>query len=235
MLKIALSITQAFIIPPRCVLCERQLMNPYPVCRRCYRQFTPLTNYCDCCGYPDIDTRRCGPCLSQPPPFEVYVPIFMYQDELKALIHHYKFQQQLYLSKVFAKIMRGPIQRHYRDKTYPSLLIAMPSHPKRTRERGFNPALEIAKYLSLYCQIPLEYKAVKRVKSSPPQSSLPLKLRATNVRAAFRCERQLPHHIAVVDDVMTSGETLKSLCRMLKRHGATQIDLWVLARTPISQ
>lgn len=108
----------------------------------------------------------------------------------------------------------------------------MPMHPKRLTERGFNQSLEIARLISQTLQINLDYHSCQRIKYAPPQASLPLKERIHNIRGVFDCQQRLQgRHIAIVDDVMTTGASLNELAKTLKQVGAAHVECWVIART----
>lgn len=112
------------------------------------------------------------------------------------------------------------------------LIVPLPLHPLRLRERGFNQALEIARIVARAWQLPLDYRSCERSHHSPPQASLPWKERLRNVRGAFLCRSDLTgRHVAAVDDVMTSGATLNEFARSLKKAGAARVTNLVVART----
>jgi predicted amidophosphoribosyltransferase len=104
-------------------------------------------------------------------------------------------------------------------------------HPDRLRERGFNQSAEIARAVSRQTGIPLALASLVRTRPTPPQAALPLKERAGNVRGAFECGADLAgRRVLLVDDVMTSGATLRECARVLKLHGAATITVAVVAR-----
>jgi len=108
----------------------------------------------------------------------------------------------------------------------------MPLHPARLRERGFNQSLELARRIAAKLDIPLLSHACQRVRDTPPQSALKWKERGKNMRRAFTCTEDLSgKHIAVVDDVMTSGASLNEVALALRRAGAREVSAWVIART----
>ena len=116
------------------------------------------------------------------------------------------------------------------------LIIPMPMHHTRLKERGFNQALEIAKVLTKNCKEKLDYKSVIRQTLTPPQASLPLKERVKNIKGAFKVNADKPDklqgkRIAIVDDVMTTGASLNELAKTLKKAGAAHVECWVIART----
>lgn len=108
----------------------------------------------------------------------------------------------------------------------------MPLHQKRLAERGFNQSLEVAKIVGKALNISLDYTACLRTKYSPPQASLPLRQRATNIKGAFTCTKSLTGlRIALIDDVMTTGASLNALAKAVKAKGASHVECWVIART----
>ena len=113
-----------------------------------------------------------------------------------------------------------------------TLIIPMPLHPQRLKERGFNQSLEIAKVLAKTLKLPLDYKSCERIKFSPPQASLPLKERIKNMKNAFICHSNLTgQHVLLLDDVMTTGASLNELAKTCKKAGALSISCIVVART----
>ena len=115
----------------------------------------------------------------------------------------------------------------------PWTLHAVPLSDERLRERGFNQAREISRHASRLTGIPIATDACRRVVHTSPQSQLPWKERSKNVRKAFVCLEQLAGlHVAVVDDVLTTGSTMNEVARTLKKAGAARVSAWVVCRTP---
>lgn len=112
------------------------------------------------------------------------------------------------------------------------MLVALPLARGRQRERGYNQAQELARRLAQDLALPLGMGLVQRLGAAAPQSSLPWKERARNIRGAFRVTGNLSgRHVAVVDDVMTTGATLTEFAKVLREAGAVRVTNWVLART----
>lgn len=107
----------------------------------------------------------------------------------------------------------------------------MPLHPNRLKERGFNQALEISRYIAKQYDVPLILDGCKRIKHTVPQMGLPWKSRHKNIRNAFACNIELSGmHVAVIDDVMTTGATLNELAKVLHKQGAREISNWIVSR-----
>jgi ComF family protein len=151
------------------------------------------------------------------------------------MIQRYKYGDALSLSHAFGQLISEKIDLIGNTNNV-DLIIPMPMHPARLKQRGFNQALEIAKItdrvLNKNTKAKLDYKSVTRQTLTPPQASLPLKDRVKNIKGAFKVNANLSgKRIAIVDDVMTTGASLNELAKTLKQAGATHVECWVIART----
>lgn len=183
---------------------------------------------CPRCSLPTLGGEICGHCLRHPPSLDRTVAAFRYEFPLDALIQKLKYGQQLNILPPLAAALVQRAQAAPR----PDLLIAMPLHPLRLRERGFNQAQELAKIIAQRLGIPLPSKGAERIRATAPQVGLPWKERAGNLRNAFASTMDLTgKHVAIVDDVMTTGASLNELGLALRRQGAREISAWVVART----
>ncbi len=150
---------------------------------------------------------------------------------MDSLLQHYKYKETLHLANTFASLVIDK-KPSFTTNNKIDLIIPMPMHATRLKERGFNQALEVARLISKSMQIKLDYTSCQRTKYTPPQASLPLKQRIKNIRGVFKCQQNLQDlNIAVVDDVMTTGASLNELAKTLKQAGATHVECWVIART----
>ncbi|WP_298832207.1 ComF family protein [uncultured Piscinibacter sp.] len=171
----------------------------------------------------------CGACLREPPPFERSVAALDYAPPWDALIRHYKFHERPELAALLAGLLREAV----RDEPTPDLLLPAPLSEARLRERGFNQAWEIARRLGPRA----DARLLLRIRDTPHQADLPLDLRFANVRGAYAVEplrlaQVEGRHVALVDDVLTTGATAAEMARTLLAAGAARVHLWVLARTP---
>ena len=170
----------------------------------------------------------CGACIAKPPAFDHTVAALSYAFPVNALIHSLKYQTNLPMAPVLADFLLARID----EDSFPDFIVPMPLHPVRLRERGFNQALEIARKVAKQCGIPLLPDVCKRIKDTASQAELPWKEREKNIRGAFTCETDLTgKHIAMLDDVMTTGATLNELAKALRKQGAIHVSGWVVART----
>jgi len=166
--------------------------------------------------------------LQKPPAFDHAVAAFSYSFPIDQLIKALKFHERLILVDFLADALAKCIT------SKPDFIIAVPLHPTRLRERGFNQSQLLAVRISKQLGIPLLTDACQRVRDTPPQSSLPWKERDKNIRNAFSMEpdgRVQGKHVAIMDDVMTTGASLGEIARTLKLAGASEVSAWVVART----
>ena len=216
------------LLPQDCLLCGIRSVRQQP-CPDC-RQDLPFHHgdACPVCGIPSPQAEICGNCLKHPPHFDATCAAFIYAFPLDALLRALKYQGRLAIAELAGTLLAQRVASRPR----PDLVIPMPLHPQRLRERGFNQASEIARVVARRIAVPLAMDAVLRIRATEPQAGLPLERRGKNIRKAFACTQDLTQkRIAIVDDVMTSGASLNELARTLKAAGAAHVECWVTART----
>ena len=225
LLNIGAKLRQALPAQP-CLLCGAFSRNG-AWCKACDSGLPYLTApHCPLCALPTHNGDTCGRCLKFKPQFDRTLAVFAYAFPLDKLVQALKYGEKLSLVNGLADSM---VQR---VEARPDCLAAMPLHPSRLRERGFNQSLELARHLANRLDIPLLPHACQRVRDTPPQTALTWKERGKNMRKAFTCTQDLSGlHVAVVDDVMTSGASLNEVARALRRAGAREVSAWVVART----
>jgi len=173
----------------------------------------------------------CGQCLREPPHFDATRAALDYAFPVDGLIQQLKYGARLPLAALFGDLVADSVKQ---ADTGPAvdLIVPLPLHPARLRERGFNQAAEIARRLSALTGIPLRLDGIRRTVDTPPQAGLHIKQRRANIRGAFACNASLTGmNVAVVDDVMTTGSTLDEFAKTLKAAGAARVENWVAART----
>lgn len=222
------------LLKQHCILCASHQCGSIGICAECLHDL-PWHDQTQCpqCAMLS-DGLICGSCLNSPPHFDAVHALFRYEYPLDKLLQHYKYRESLHLANTFSALWHEKLRQKKLAST-PSalkLMIPMPMHPTRLKQRGFNQALEIARNLSLKFNIALDYQSCRRIKLTPPQATLPLKERVKNIRGVFSCEKNLQGmHIVLVDDVITSGASLNELAKTLKQAGAVHVECWVIART----
>lgn len=174
----------------------------------------------------------CGACIRHPPPFDRTFVLFPYESPIVELISKLKFHQQLSHAVFFSSEMIERIQTTWYPKgTLPELIVPMPLHPKRLRERGFNQANEIAKPIAKYFKKKCFNQIIQRVKHTQAQSGLLKKERYNNIKQAFLSNHDMNGKtIAILDDVITTGATVSECSKILKKNGAKSIHIWCAAR-----
>ena len=181
---------------------------------------------CAVCAVPLASATVCGACLNRPPSFDGLSAVFTYDFPVDALIHAFKYGGRLGLAPALGEVLAAA------GAPAADVLVPVPLAPRRLRERGFNQALELARFVARRHGIPILTGACRRVADTPPQAALPWRERAKNVRRAFVCDAALSGlRVAVVDDVVTTGATLNEIARSLRKAGAASVVGWVLART----
>jgi ComF family protein len=226
---------QHLIYPPTCLLCGAAGSDGLDLCTGCRDELPVNSNPCRRCALPLPAAAPtgaiCGACLKRPPPFERCLVPLLYQYPVGELVTGLKFNQKLSHGRVMAELLLAYIEQEMDEP--PQLLIPVPLHRRRLRQRGYNQALELARPLSRRLNIPLDFWSCRRTRSTEPQSALQIKERRKNVRGAFEIKGEIPaRHVALVDDVVTTGNTAAELARLLRRHGVRRVDVWAVARTP---
>ena len=225
---------QSVLFPSTCVLCHSPTSRSFDICSACECDLPRLSSRCVICAAPlHVDTEQCcGACLHEPPPFDHTIALWQYDFPTNKLILDLKFHAKLVNARIISELFIKQLQRHYEKKNMPECIIPVPLHKKRLHERGFNQAIEIAKPIAKQCKIPLEITLCHRTRATQAQSSLPAKKRQQNIKGAFDLTRPCEYkHIAILDDVVTTGHTIREMCRGLKKAGVERIEVWCVART----
>ena len=161
--------------------------------------------------------------------FDDAVARFEYRFPLDRLVQRFKYGGDLAIGRWLAERLAERVRAAPR----PDLLVVPPLGAARLRERGFNQALEIARTVGKRLGVPVDPRAVARRRDTPPQASLDRRARAANLRGAFACGADVRgRHVAIVDDVLTTGATADAIARVLKAAGAERVGAWAVARAP---
>lgn len=224
------------LLPCSCALCGRT--GETAVCEGCHEHFfATSTSRCSQCAIPlpEHHASTCGDCLNRSPAFDATIVATDYAAPVDQMVLALKFGNRLELAPLFAQKMRDALLRR-RSLALPTILTAVPLGRIRLAERGFNQALEIAKPLSQAIGVRLDPHLVVRQRDTRAQAMLHPDERHRNIRNAFlvsptAMDRLQGQHVGIVDDVMTTGETLNELAMTLKRFGAARVTNFVFART----
>ena len=226
---------EQIVFPTHCLICSQGSHNSYELCANCEQELPRNAAFCRRCAQPlsaQAHGTLCGACQKQPPLFEQVFAPFLYQRQIQSLIKRYKFSDHQPSGRLLETLLIQSIAQQP-TQTVPQALIAVPLHPQRLKERGFNQAQQLAKALSRQLGCKLLNKAVTRKGGLPHQADLDKQARLKNLRYAFVAKQHnLPAHIGIVDDVLTTGATANALARALYKAGAEKIQVYVVARTP---
>lgn len=199
------------------------------ICDHCERSLASLSPACPRCGLGLPVEGTCGECLAHPPSFDRFVSPFAYRFPLDRLVRRFKYTADFAIGRYLGDALAAAAAASPR----PQLLIAAPSSRGRIRERGFNPALVLARRVASRLRLPLHAGAIAKVRETPAQSGLDRTARLANVRSAFEARRRFDGlDVAVVDDVVTTGATMGALAACVRAAGARSVAAWSVARTP---
>jgi ComF family protein len=223
--------TLDFLLPPHCVLCG-QPSTAICICSACKADLPWSGHICHQCGLPlgsPID-EICGQCIQSAPPFTRTIYPLEYRFPADRLVQMFKFKRKLAAGRVLSHLLCEHIAGL--NTARPDVLIPVPLHNIRMMKRGFNQACELGNYVSKMLDIPLLTTMLRRRRNTRPQSGLNRALRRKNLRGAFYCQdlRKPGRHVALIDDVMTTGTTVADCARVLKKAGVHRVDVWVTAR-----
>lgn len=207
------------------------------LCHECYLSLPHSQECCACCALPLSQTHNkqqlCGACLKKTPHFIQTVTAFTYEDEACHLIQQLKRQFDNASSYILSEALSSKIAQNYSPDalSHIDMIIPTPMFWRRNLKRGNNHAQLLANTVSKRLAIPINNKALKRSKYSPPQKGLNARQRRQNIKGAFSVAQDLQQStIAIVDDVMTTGSTLNEIAYILKRAGAKEVHAWVATR-----
>lgn len=224
---------QRFALPLHCLLCGGPGDDGLDLCRDCAAELPRNRTCCARCALPlAVPAALCGQCQRHPPPWDAAWVPFRYAWPLDRLESRFKFAADLAAGRVLSALWRRELTA---DR--PQLIVPMPLHPARLRQRGYNQAMELARPLAQVLEVPVRHDALLRTRATKAQTELGAIARRRNVRGAFAAKPGAvwPEHVALLDDVMTTGATLAEAARVLRRAGVRRVDVWALARAPISR
>ena len=217
-------------LPQGCAFCAAPCGNRL-VCAACQSGLPRIARACPVCALPAPGGAICGACVARRPPFAATFVAFAYEFPLDRMLHAFKYGGHLSHAEYFAEALSAAVALRPAEMRWPDALVALPLAPSRQRARGFDQAAEIARRVARRTGVPMT-SGLRRTRDTPAQAALPWKERAKNVRGAFAADTSFAGmHIAIVDDVMTTGATLGSAAGAVLRVGAVAVEAWAVART----
>ncbi|QXH51959.1 ComF family protein [Pseudomonas fakonensis] len=220
-----------------CLLCDEPARQPWPLCNACEHELPWLDEQCRRCALPlPLDGLLCASCKRRPPAFRRVVAPWHYGFPVDALISRFKHNSQWPLGRLLAELLGQALEHHYGEGLpRPHLLLPVPLAKGRLRQRGFNQAAMLARWLASRLHLPCAEHLLERTRDTLAQQALGARARQRNLRHAFALAGSAEVkglHLAIVDDVLTTGATAQAIASLLRRHGARRVDIYCLARTP---
>nr|VFJ63109.1 MAG: comF family protein [Candidatus Kentron sp. FW] len=220
------------LIPTSCLLCGATVTGALPnLCLACLQDLKRISTACPVCGVPLPETLICPACQRRKQPFARTYSAFRYTTPINHLVVLMKFQGNLAAARVLSTLLADHLIGVRAPK--PDVIIPVPLHAGRLRERGFNQAIELAREIANQWRIPVRRDLVIRKRATLPQTDLPDRAaRRRNVRKAFVLNQPVSNmeHVAILDDVMTSGATVTEVARLLGKAGIPRVDIWCCCR-----
>ncbi len=218
-----------------CLLCHQAVQHHPLLCDQCHAELPRIVHPCPRCGFPLPETgRSCGACIQHPPRWDRLSVVADYQTPYLQLIHQLKYAGRIecatLLGRLFCEPGSGSAPDGACDKL-PEVLLPVPLHWWRQWRRGYNQAEELARIIGDTLQIPVDSHCLRRTRATPPQARLHKQQRKKNLQAAFAISPSNYRHVAIVDDVVTTGATAEQLTHLLYRAGVEVVEVWAICRT----
>ncbi|MEX5587752.1 phosphoribosyltransferase family protein [Pseudomonas urmiensis] len=220
-----------------CLLCDEPAHQAYPLCTSCEHELPWLEEQCLRCALPlAMADLTCAQCSRHAPAFTQVVAPWHFGFPIDTLISRFKHRSQWPLGRLMAQLLGHELQHRFAEGlAKPDQLLPVPLAARRLRQRGFNQAGMLARWLSRQLGIPCDEGLVQRTRDTPAQQLLSARVRRRNLRQAFCLAAKADvegQHLALIDDVLTTGATAQALAQLLRQAGARQVDIYCLARTP---
>jgi ComF family protein len=223
--------------PARCILCCGACNDSIDLCRDCAADLPRNDPACAVCAEPlaatDAAVRACGECLRAPPAFTSGFVPFRYAYPLDHLVRGLKFRGELACGRALGHLFSRCLLA--RNEPLPETIVPVPLASRRYRERGYNQVSELALAIRAATRVSVTTDVVIRQRETVEQAGLDRGARSRNVKDAFVAIAPLrARRVAILDDVITTGSTVRELACVLRRAGAEQIVVWAIARTQLA-
>jgi ComF family protein len=236
------------LFPQSCILCHSRITTApaFLICEECEQSLPIIQTSCALCSTPlstnsncaNLNSAKsnsdlCGYCLNHQRPWQNCIVSFHYSEPISSLIHRFKYQHELRLIGTLSQKLIEEIR--YRDSPLPDALVPVPMHSKRLAKRGYNHAAVLAKQISTQLNIPRK-NIVKKTIETTQLVTLKESERKNALKNSFELNKNYLSdiknwHIAIIDDVMTTGTTATKIAKLLAKSGCENIEVWCIART----
>jgi len=220
-----------FLYPAHCVLCGAKGTRGQDLCGDCFSELPWNRHPCPRCAAPlppDADTPLCGNCIKALPAWDEARSPLAYSFPVDKLVQRFKFEGDLATGRLLGGLLADFLAA---GSERPDCIVPVPLHPSRLKERGFNQAVELARPLSKRLKIKVRLDLCARVRATEVQSKLDAAERRKNLKDAFTVTGGVQgKHLALLDDVITTGTTVEMLTRALKDAGAARVTVWSVSR-----
>ena len=238
-LKAVLNDVSDIIFPPQCLACAEIINLPINqvFCSTCQEKIGFITgSFCPICGAPFLDSPAgshiCGNCLDNKPYYTCARAVAGFETVIMDAIHKFKYGRNISVGNALGSFMAGFSFPDFAFSEY-SLLVPVPLHIRRLRERGFNQSLLLAKEMGRKYKLPVNFSLLKRCKFTLTQTGLNKTEREKNIKGAFTVvdkKEVAGENIILIDDVYTTGATINECAKVLLKAGAQKVAVLTLAR-----
>lgn len=229
---------QQLVLPTSCVACgspgESMRLD---LCASCAAELPINLQACRHCGIPltSHDAHNadiCGACLRRPPPYALSFCAYRYAYPIEHFVHALKYGHVLAQARVLGELLAEYLSQRRQD-AWPTYFMPVPLATARFRERGYNQALELGRFVERALNLPMRTDVLVRDRHTAAQVGLSRRERRKNLRGAFAVLKLPSKHVAILDDVVTTGSTVNEVARTLRRAGAERVEVWAVARATL--
>jgi ComF family protein len=221
------------LLPPRCALCGAAGQVPaLDLCAACERELPANQAACARCAMPlqlPEAAMLCGACLRRLPRFDAAFCGWRYAYPIDYMVRALKYHGTVAHARILGDRLAASL-RAQPPPCWPEVLLPVPLAPRRFRQRGYNQAIELGRWLERRLGIPMRTDVLVRTRETREQAGLPRRERRKNLRGAFAVRELQAAHVALIDDVITTGSTVNELAKSLKAQGVARVEVWAVAR-----
>jgi ComF family protein len=227
----------SLLYPPVCAICRANIRGGQHLCDQCETKTVRIVApFCQTCSEPFegaiIGAFTCANCAHRTIHFDAAVAAYRSRGIVREIVHGFKYGRQIYLRHLVARWLYAALNdERLRERRF-DIIVPVPLHPTRERERGFNQASLLAESLSAQISTPSK-PLLERIRYTTTQTALDRAERMENLHNAFRLRKNADVRglrVLLIDDVLTTGSTLSECARVLKRAGAISVHAATAAR-----